>query len=80
MEYLRGVLNGRKQVFKNDEIRKVCVPRYKELTTEKVLQHCIGQTKILRYLPSFPLNGESPVDREFLFTVVHTVEPDYFPE
>ena len=29
MEFIRALLNGRKRYFKNDELRKVKVPRYK---------------------------------------------------
>ena len=54
MEYLRGVLNGRKKVFKNEEVRKVRVPRYKELTLDKVLAHCVEKPEILSYLPNLP--------------------------
>ena len=79
MDYLRCVLNGRKSCFANSQVRKVKVPRYKQLTLEKVLQHCISNSRILQYLPNLPENGEPPCDRDFLFTIVNTIEPDYFP-
>ena len=79
MEYLRGVLNGRKKVFKNEEVRKVRVPRYKELTVDKVMTHCVEKSEILSYLPDLPENGEPHVDRDFLFTIVNTVDIGYFP-
>ena len=79
MDFLRGVLNGRKSVFKNSEVQRVKVPRYKQLTLEKVMQHCLDKPKILRYLPDFPVTSEAPCDREFLFTVVNTIDSNYFP-
>ena len=79
MDYLRCVLNGRKSCFSNSEIRSVKVPRYKQLTLEKVLAHAVSKPRMLRYLPNFPDGGDPPCDRVFLFTIVNTLEPDYFP-
>ena len=79
MEYLRAVLNGRKLFFTNDYVKRVKVPRYKQLTLQKVLDFCMTKPSILKYLPDFPSNGEAHVDREFLFTIVNTVDKDYFP-
>ena len=80
MDYLRCVLNGRKSCFTNSEARKVKVPRYKQLTSEKVISHCLSNPRILRYLPNLPDSGEPPCDREFLFTIVNTIDPEYFPK
>ena len=79
MEFIRGVMNGRKSYFKNDALRKVKVPRYKQLTYTRVMDYCNERQNILRYLPNQRLDGEPTCDREFLFTIVNTLEPDYFP-
>ena len=79
MEFLRALLNGRKRYFKNDSVRKVNVPRYKQLTLSKVLDHCIAKPELLRYIPNFPMGGEVHVDRDFLFTIVNTLDPQFFP-
>ena len=79
MEFIRALLNGRKRYFKNDELRKVKVPRYKQLTYTRVMQYCNERENILRYLPHQCLDGEPTCDRDFLFTIVNTLEPDYFP-
>ena len=79
MSYLRSVLNGQKGAFKNSEVRKVKVPRFKQLTLDKVLNVCIGDGDLMRYLPALPDNGEPPCDRDFLFTIVNTLKPEYFP-
>ena len=79
MEYLRAILNGRKRYFKNEQARKVRVPRFRQLTTSKVLDYVKERQDVMRYLPNFRLDGEPTVDREFMFTVLNTLEPDYFP-
>ena len=79
MEYLRAILNGRKRYFKNEQARKVRVPRFRQLTTAKVLDYVKERPDVMRYLPNFRLDGEPTVDREFMFTVLNTLEPDYFP-
>ena len=79
MEFIRALLNGRKRYFKNDELRKVKVPRYKQLTFAKVLDHCAGKPTVMAYLPNQRLDGEPTCDRDFLFTILNTLEPDYFP-
>ena len=32
----------------------------------------------MKYLPDIPLAGKHYIEREFLFSVVNTVDPDYF--
>ena len=78
MEFLRALLNGRKRYFRNDSVRKVNVPRYKQLTLSKVLDHCISKPELLRYIPNFPMGGEVHVDRDFLFTIVNILDPKFF--
>ena len=79
MDFLRLLLNGRKSYFTNEQVKRVYVPRYKELTTAKVAEYCTSRPEIVRYLPHIRLDGEPTVDREFLFSVLNTVEPDWFP-
>ena len=79
MEFVRAVMNGRKRYFKNEEVRKVRVPRYKQLTYQRVIEYCNEKPNIMRYLPNQRLDGEPTCDREFLFTILNTIEPEYFP-
>ena len=79
MDFLRLLLNGRKSYFTNDQVKRVNVPRYKELTTAKVAEYCTSKPAIVRYLPHIRLDGEPTVDRDFLFSILNTVEPEWFP-
>ena len=44
-----------------------------------MLEYVKEKPDVMRYLPNFRLDGEPTVDREFMFTVLNTLEPDYFP-
>ena len=79
MDFIRALLNGRKLYFKQEQLRKVKVPRYKQLTYAKVMEYCIEKPNILRYLPNQRLDGEPTCDRDFLFTILNTLDPEYFP-
>lgn len=45
-----------------------------------VLEHAKTRPNILKYLPDPDDKGLIPIDRAFLFDLVNTREPDYFPE
>ena len=72
-------MNGRKHYFKQEQLRRVKVPRYKQLTYTKVMEYCNERPSILRYLPNQRLDGEPTCDREFLLTILNTLDPEYFP-
>ena len=56
------------------------MPRYKQLTYDRVLEYAVGQEKIRQYLPDPDKKAKKVVvDRGFLFTIVNTVQPDHFP-
>ena len=44
-----------------------------------MLEYVKERPDVMRYLPNFRLDGEPTVDRDFMFTVLNTIEPDYFP-
>ena len=50
------------------------------MTTAKVLEHASVVPDILAHLPDPHQNGEQHVDRDFLFTIVNTKDPVYFPK
>ena len=44
------------------------------------MDHCANFDDMTIYLPDLLESGESHVDREFLFTIVNTLDADYFPK
>ena len=63
----------------NSEVRTINVPRYKTLSLKHVLQYAVSDRKISGYLPDLIVDSEPHVDREFVFTIVNTCDPSYFP-
>ena len=43
------------------------------------MEYCNEKPSILRYLPHQRLDGEPTCDRDFLFTILNTLDPEYFP-
>ena len=54
------------------------IPKCCEITVDRVLQQVKGIKDIMKYLPDIPLVGKHYVERDFLFSIVNTVDPDYF--
>ena len=79
LEFLKQLLSGAKRYFKNSEVRPVNVPRYKTLSLKHVLEFAIRHQTIATYLPDQLDKPEPQVDREFVFTIVNTCDPSFFP-
>ena len=79
LEFLKGLLSGTKSYFKNSEVRPVNVPRYKSLSLKHVLEFAMSRRQISSFLPDQDGDTDHLVDREFVFTIVNTCDPTYFP-
>ena len=81
LHFLKQILSGKKLFYTNEQIRKVIVPRFKQLTFDRVMEYARTRPGILRYLPDpEDKRNEILIDRQFLFTIVNTIEPYYFPK
>lgn len=78
MEFLKDVLSGKKSYFLQKDIRIMKIPKCPEITVDRVLQQVKGQKDVMKYLPDIPLAGKHYIERDFLFSIVNTVDPDYF--
>ena len=54
------------------------LPRYKELAVKVVLRDVKSNKTIMKYIPEVEDFENPDVDKLFLFTIVNTVDPDYF--
>ena len=54
--------------------------RYSELSIVRVLKQVMRHKEISQYLPEFKKVTTKSVDREFLFGLVNTIDPFYFPD
>ena len=80
MDYLKQLLNGQKDFFTLAQIRKVNVPRFRQLSLRTVLEDVESMPLVLKYLPDHLDGDEPPIDREFVFTIVNTCDSNYFPK
>ena len=66
LAFIKEILSGERSVFQNHEIVPVNVPRYRELTVEKILEMIKSVPSVLKYLPS---DVDDKIPRSFLFNV-----------
>jgi hypothetical protein len=59
-----------------EETQKVTVKRFPVMTVARVYEAFAEEPRVLRYLPDRGLYKREP-NREFVFTVVHVIEPAY---
>jgi hypothetical protein len=45
-----------------------------ELTVERILHRVKDHKEIMRYLPDLPDKGKKYIERDFLFTIVNTLD------
>jgi len=62
------------------EIASVRVPVCPELTVERILHRVKDHKEIMRYLPDLPDKGKKYIERDFLFTIVNTLDRKFFKE
>ena len=78
MEFLKDILASRKKYFLVSEISHIHVPMCPELTVERVLSQVKAHPSMLEYLPTISDTGKQYIERDFLFNVVNTIDPNFF--
>ena len=73
------MLAGRKKYFTNSDVKRVCVPRYNQLSVRTVYDQICMRPEIVKYLPDIKPEADKFIDREFFFNVVNTCDTDFFP-
>ena len=79
MDFLRDVLSGEKECFLIKETHPINVPRVSRITVQTVCDYVVDKPKFMKYLPNPDEDEIKGIDRNFLFTIVNTVDPDYLP-
>ena len=80
MEFIREILAGTRKYFLLHEVSSIRVPVCPELTVERILQRVKDHKEIMRYLPDLLDKGKKYVERDFLFTIVNTLDRKFFKE
>lgn len=58
------------------------MPKYKELSVKYALDIAMKNEKVMKYLPELTIDQKLDarrVDRNFLFNVLNTIDPNFFP-
>ena len=59
-------------------MRNHVVPRLQHLTVENVIDKVYNVPEVRIYLPDFAKEPEARIPREFLFAIVHKIDPSFF--
>ena len=75
---MRELLCGKKLALEKSDTVGITVPRLKPITVEAVLTLALENKEICKYLPDKADLEKNYIDRDFLFTLIHTLEPSFF--
>lgn len=75
-DFLKEVLTNKKALLQLDEVKRVAVPLYDELSVIKLWPMMQSDQQFMRYFPSKLPKGRVP-DRDYFFNVVNTFQTDY---
>ena len=75
-DFLKEVLTEEKCLLKLDQVKRVNVPFYDELSVVNLWPMMQSDETFMRYFPSKMAKGRVP-DREYFFNLLNTFQPDY---
>ena len=67
----------KKKVLHCDQVKKIIVPNLPDFTARNLNVLAKDDPEISSYLPEY--SEVRPFNRNFLFTIIHSVKPDFFP-
>ena len=71
---MQQILNGDKKAFNIDEVKKLYVPNYPELSIKNVYAALKDDEETMAYLPDI---GKRMTERNFVWVVVNTLRPEF---
>ncbi len=75
-DFLKLVFAGEKELIPQSQIRAVSVPRYDELSVSSLISDVMTNKELSKFFPPQRTPADLP-DREYFFSVLNTIEPDY---
>ena len=75
-DFLKLVFAGKKDLIPLAQVRPINVPRYDELSVSGLILEVMGQKDLAKFFPEQRTKADLP-DREYFFSVINTIEPDY---
>ena len=71
-DFLKAIFRGSKKLLKQQEVKKIVVPRYDELSVKNIFPMVKDDPEIMIYLPATLPKGKLP-ERTYFFNVFNTV-------
>ena len=75
-DFLKEVLSNNKKLLELNEVRRVNVPMYDELSVVKLWPLMQDDAEFKSFFPSSMPKGRLP-DRDYFFNILNTVQFDY---
>ncbi len=79
MRFISDLLKGKKRAFKQHEVKHILVPVSPWLTVKRVIEMIVKLPSVLIYLPDQDELTSQRIHRDYLFTIVNTLDPEFFP-
>lgn len=80
LSFLRDILCNKKKFLRNNEVNRIEVPMYQELSVKNMYQDAMADEVLKDYLPSLEqLSGKLP-ERDFFFGILCTLKNGYMIE
>ena len=78
-DFLKEILAGEKALLRLDQVKRISVPQFDELSVIKLWPMLQSDEKFMRYFPKKMAKGRVP-DREYFFNLVNTFQPNYLQQ
>ena len=73
-DFLRKVFRGEKRLYKLNEVKRIEVPMYEELSVDSLMKAYGQDEKFRSYLPDIVAKGKKQ-SREYMFNIFNTIYP-----
>ena len=78
-DFLKEILTEEKSLLRLDQVNRISVPQYDELSVIKLWPMLQSDEKFMRYFPKKLAKGRVP-DREYFFNLLNTFQPHYLKQ
>ena len=75
-DHLKAILADEKKLLKLSELRCVSVPKYDELSVQRIFPMIQNDPLVMKYFPDEYQKNRYP-DRTYTFNVLNTIRPEF---
>ena len=80
INFIRAILQNKKQALKQTVISHIVVPKYEELSVKNLYEDALSDPEVGGYLPELTMNSNRLPERDFFFGILGTIKPDYLKQ